>query len=56
MRRRPLGTIAIALFFGLAGLVPASPVTAEMKAFDPAAFAAAQNAGASVVVMVHAPW
>jgi hypothetical protein len=29
---------------------------AAMKPFDPAAFKAAQEAGQSIVVQVHAPW
>jgi hypothetical protein len=56
MRRRPFSLIAIAFALTLAALAPASPVTGEVKPFDLAAFAAAQNAGASVVVTVHAPW
>ena len=56
MKGRPFSPIAIVLAMGLIGLLPASPATGEVKPFDPAAFAAAQNAGAGVVVTVHAPW
>lgn len=37
-------------------LVPASTRAAEVKPFDAKAFAAAQEAGQSIVVEVHAPW
>ena len=56
MKRRQFSLIAMTLAIGLAGLTPASLVTGEVKPFDSATFAAAQNAGASVVVTVHAPW
>lgn len=56
MKDRPFSLIAIALAMGLIGLLPASPASGEIKPFDSAAFATAQNAGASVLVMVHAPW
>ena len=56
MRRRFFSLIASAFAFSLVGLMPVSPVTGEIKPFDSAAFATAQNAGASVLVMVHAPW
>jgi hypothetical protein len=56
MKRRQFSLIAMAFATGLAGLVPASPVTGEVTPFDSVAFAAAQDAGASVVVTVHAPW
>ena len=56
MKRRQFSALAIALAFGLGGLVPASPVAGEVKPFDAAAFAAAQDAGASVLVAIHASW
>jgi len=51
MQRRQLILGAFALT-----LVPASAVMAEVKPFDAKAFAAAQEAGQSIVVEVHAPW
>jgi|RhiMetdeSRZDD1v2_1073273.scaffolds.fasta_scaffold2539858_2 hypothetical protein len=35
---------------------PGSARAAAMKPFDSAAFKAAQQAGESIVVQVHAPW
>jgi hypothetical protein len=51
MHRRHLILGALALT-----LVPASAGVAEVKPFDTKAFAAAQEAGQSIVVEVHAPW
>ena len=52
MHRRHLVLGAIALMS-----TPVLPARAgEVKAFDPKAFAAAQEAGESTVVFVHAPW
>jgi hypothetical protein len=51
MRRRQLilGAFAITVVFPLAAV-------AEVKPFDAKAFAAAQEAGQSIVVEIHAPW
>jgi hypothetical protein len=51
MHRRHLILGALALT-----LVPASAGMAGVKPFDTKAFAAAQEAGQSTVVEVHAPW
>jgi hypothetical protein len=51
MHRRQLILGALALT-----LVPASACVAEVRLFDATAFAAAQEAGQSIVVEVHAPW
>ena len=48
-RRLIIGVFALTL-------VPASARAAEVKPFDAKAFAAAQEAGQSIVVEVHAPW
>jgi hypothetical protein len=37
-------------------LATALPAAAAVTPYDAKAFAAAQNAGKSIVVMVHAPW
>jgi hypothetical protein len=51
MNRRYFVTGALALI----AVVP-RPVTAAVQPFDAQAFAAAQDAGAGIVVHVHAPW
>ena len=51
MHRRHLILGACAL-----ALMPASTAMAEVKPYDAKAFAAAQEAGQSIVVEVHAPW
>jgi thiol-disulfide isomerase/thioredoxin len=48
-----IATILFALLFSLATIAPAS---ASPKPYDPAAFAAAQKAGQSILIHVTAPW
>ena len=45
-----------ALFFTAAVIAAAPALAFDAKPFDPAAFAAAQAAGKSILVEVHAPW
>jgi hypothetical protein len=54
MDRRTLviASLALVALGGVAGPAPA----AEIVTFEPNAFAAAQEAGESIVVFVHAPW
>jgi thiol-disulfide isomerase/thioredoxin len=52
MSNRIAGILS-ALFFSLAAFAPAS---ASPKPYDPAAFAAAQKAGQSILVHITAPW
>ena len=52
MHRRTL--IVGTLSFALAGTRPAGG--GEVVTFDPKAFEAAQEAGQSIVLFVHAPW
>jgi hypothetical protein len=51
MHRRQLILGALAFTF-----VSTSASMAEVKPFDAKAFAAAQEAGQSIVVEIHAPW
>jgi hypothetical protein len=54
MDRRTLviASLGLVALVGVAGPVPA----VEIVNFEPTAFAAAQDAGESIVVFVHAPW
>lgn len=54
MNRRTLIIGAVALTAASTAGVAAR--AAEVAAFDSSAFRAAQDAGASIVVFVHAPW
>jgi hypothetical protein len=54
MDRRALIVTSLA-FVALGGTVAPAPA-GEVVPFDPMPFAAAQDAGDSIVVFVHAPW
>ncbi|MGH7357920.1 MAG: hypothetical protein ACREJR_03790 [Candidatus Rokuibacteriota bacterium] len=54
MKRRTL--VVASLILGALGGVAGPAPAVEIVNFEPSTFAAAQAAGESIVVFVHAPW